>query len=81
MSAALENLVIMELRGLRKAESSLRDDYQTLPAAGNSGRPLLGFMFRLAALKERAEALDRMLEASEAAENLARLGSAQHAMA
>jgi len=81
MSAALENLVIMELRGLRKAESSLRDDYQTLPAAGNSERPLLGFMFRLAALKERAEALDRMLEASEAADNFARLGSAQHAMA
>ncbi len=81
MSAALENLVIMELRGLRKAESSLRDDYQTLPAAGNSGRSLLGFMFRLAALKERAEALGRMLDASEAAENLARPGRSRHATA
>ena len=81
MSTALENLVIMELRGLRKAESSLRDDYRTLPAADSSERPLLGFMFRLAALKERAEALERMLDASEAADNLARLGRTQHAMA
>ena len=81
MSAAFENLVIMELRGLRKDESHLRDDYRALPAAGGSERPLLGFMFRLAALKERAEALERMLDASEAADNFARLGTARHAMA
>ena len=81
MSAALESLVIMELRGLRKAESSLRDDYQTLPTAGNSERPLLGFLFRLADLKERAEALERMLDASDAADKFSQFGRTQHALA
>jgi bacterioferritin (cytochrome b1) len=59
----MEEIVVNELTGLRKAESALESLYTELPAKQDDASLRLNFLRYLAGLEERANRLERLLDA------------------